>query len=111
MEFFIHVYHLCVVGQHKRNNGGNAKIGEKDDDECQIDTERDGFFGVLGLFSYKWLKVLVRKLRIKPSSSTWLPVEAIESKPTKAKKHFAAPAITPAKPYGKNPPVPRPSGT
>lgn len=26
------------------------------------------------------------------------PVEAIESKPTKAKKHLAAPAITPAKP-------------
>jgi hypothetical protein len=29
---------------------------------------------------------------------TMVPVEAIESKPTKAKKHLAAPAITPENP-------------
>lgn len=45
------------------------------------------------------------------SINSTVPVEAIESKPTKAKKHLAAPAITPANPYGKKPPVPKPSGT
>lgn len=41
----------------------------------------------------------------------FIPVEAMESNPTKAKKHLAAPAITPANPYGKKPPLPYPSGT
>jgi hypothetical protein len=39
------------------------------------------------------------------------PAEAIMSKPIKPKKHFAAPFTTPSKPNGKNPPLPKPSGT
>lgn len=34
------------------------------------------------------------------------PVVATQSKPTKPKKHLAAPAITPATPHGINPPAP-----
>lgn len=34
------------------------------------------------------------------------PVVATQSKPTKPKKHLAAPAITPARPNGINPPTP-----
>lgn len=34
------------------------------------------------------------------------PVVATQSKPTKPKKHLAAPAITPATPHGMNPPLP-----
>lgn len=34
------------------------------------------------------------------------PVVAIQSNPTKPKKHFAAPAITPANPNGRKPPSP-----
>lgn len=39
------------------------------------------------------------------------PVVATVSKPTKPKKHFAAPAITPATPKGRNPPSPAFGGT
>lgn len=37
-----------------------------------------------------------------------LPVVAMASKPTKAKKHVAAPLVIPAIPYGANPPLPQP---
>lgn len=39
------------------------------------------------------------------------PVVATVSKPTKPKKHFAAPAITPVIPKGRNPPSPAFGGT
>lgn len=58
---------------------------------------------------YRIIKLSI--LVLKYFQFLFIPVEAIESKPTKAKKHLAAPAITPAIPYGKNPPVPNPGGT
>lgn len=43
--------------------------------------------------------------------STSSPAAAMTSKPMNPKKQIAAPFITPAKPYGKYPPLPNPAGT
>jgi hypothetical protein len=99
------VFYLFVVGHHERDDHRHGEIGTKDDDQRQDDAERDGPFGVFGLFACSVINVNIF-CKIKFQTQT-RPVAAMESNPTKAKKHLAAPAMIPANPKGTKPPVPQ----
>lgn len=44
--------HLKVVRPHKCDHSRNAKISKEDDQKRQIDTEGDGFLGILSFFPW-----------------------------------------------------------
>lgn len=49
VNLFLLNQHLEVVRPHECDDGGDSKIGEEDNQQRQVNTERNGLFGVLSL--------------------------------------------------------------